>query len=491
MMEKHLTRMGKVLFLTHVITTVFLSVGLMSQLMMAGMAPVRSILPLIINIGIFAAGVVMYLRYRGTYIYSRYLGISFGVLYVFLVLMAGSGSTFPYMLPYLLLFTLTLDRPIVLFSGTVFAITNVIRVVLTMATAEVPQDSIETVMIEIIVTILGTVGAISGVKMIQRFFEESSAEITKVSESNSSIAEKIVAVAGEVEHETERAGESLDRIYDATQSVNSSMNDIAEGTASTAEAVTQQTSQTQAISDIIGSTRNRTRMIEELTNEARDALLSGTESMENLMSYVNNAIAEGAKMKASAELLKEKTGAVRGITDIIFGISSQTNLLALNASIEAARAGESGRGFAVVADEIRGLAEQTRAQTENITRLLDELVVNAQEVTDKVDENVELSNQENAFAQVANTQFEEIKNKINELAENMSEVNGMMNELLTANNVIVDSVNTLSATSEEISASTEEACSMSDQNVALVQEFKEAMAHISAQIGELKRYGNN
>jgi len=41
---------------------------------------------------------------------------------------------------------------------------------------------------------------------------------------------------------------------------------------------------------------------------------------------------------------------------------------------EAARAGEAGRGFAVVADEVRKLAVDTKSATDNITRIIKDLV---------------------------------------------------------------------------------------------------------------------
>jgi methyl-accepting chemotaxis protein len=59
-----------------------------------------------------------------------------------------------------------------------------------------------------------------------------------------------------------------------------------------------------------------------------------------------------------------------GIVSTISGIARQTNLLALNATIEAARAGEAGRGFAVVASEVKKLSSETKAATEQASRMM-------------------------------------------------------------------------------------------------------------------------
>lgn len=488
MREKHLSRTNGMILLVHIVTTVFVFIGLMSQLSMSDLPSVNSIIPLALNILVFAMGVFMFFKDRTGVIYGRYVGIAFSVVYFFMMVLSSSGSPFPYMIPFLLVLVFTLDRMSVKITSILFIVTNLIRVAMTVITAENPVDVIEAVMIEVIISILTFIAANKGIDLINRFFEESTAEIMAGMEQNMEISKRIVAVAKNVEQHAEAMAEDLEKISDSTQTMSESMGNISIGITNTAEAIGQQTQQTQEVQDIVDNTHEKTRAIVTITEEAEEALKSGTDSLNTLFKSVQEAIRVNEQMQEASAQLKEKSDEAKGITSIILGISSQTNLLALNASIEAARAGEQGRGFAVVADEIRNLAEQTRQETENITNLIDALSANAQTVTDRVGISAKMSDQENSAAREASERFEEIKDKINTLAQHIAEVDEMMNSLMASNNVIVDSVNTLSATSEEISASTQEAYSTSDKNVELVKNFSAAMESILAEVQELHKY---
>lgn len=104
--------------------------------------------------------------------------------------------------------------------------------------------------------------------------------------------------------------------------------------------------------------------------------------------------------------IKEGSGEIGKIIEVIDSISFQTNLLALNAGIEAARAGDAGRGFAVVASEIRALAQRTAEAARDISELIvrsNTTVARGSELVDQTGESLGLISEEVARV-VANIQ---------------------------------------------------------------------------------------
>ena len=102
----------------------------------------------------------------------------------------------------------------------------------------------------------------------------------------------------------------------------------------------------------------------------------------------------------------------------ISSISEQTNLLALNAAIEAARAGEMGRGFAVVADEVRTLAGRTQSATLEIQSTIE----NLQSETNNISRMTESTVKQ---AQVSRDLITEIGADVNSITESSQLVNDM------------------------------------------------------------------
>ena len=96
-------------------------------------------------------------------------------------------------------------------------------------------------------------------------------------------------------------------------------------------------------------------------------------------------------VQLSSKAVEQTIDAIQGLNthsqeinntiEVISDIANETNLIALNAAIEAARAGEHGRGFAVVADKIRELAEVSLQNAANITKVVQTMQSNINQVS--------------------------------------------------------------------------------------------------------------
>lgn len=483
--EKHLLRTSKLLLIVQSITTIFIIVGCMSQLTMSDESKIASILPIALAIVSMIAGAILFVFKRGGYIYPRFVGISYTIVYASMLLLTSTNSTFPYLIPILLVLVFTLDKKFVNIITIVFLGVNIVKAILfACSSAEITSD-IEMIMIEIIISILTSIGLIIGQKNILVFIQESMDEVAVQAKKNEDTTERIITVAGNVDGSVKEADVQVDEIITSIDSLNSAMREVALGVEANTQAIVTQTEQTKEIQNLISDANTKTNRIKDIAASSNEVVNNSTATMEALLGHVDIVIATGDEMKDAAIDLQTKSDEVRSITDIILSISSQTNLLALNASIEAARAGEAGKGFAVVADEIRTLAEQTKGATEEITKILDELAIGTKEVVNKVETNAKLSEEERIYADKASAGFSELKASITTLSENIDSVNDAMNKIYSANNDVVDSISTLSSSSEEMNASTQEASAMVETNLRLVSALNDLIKEIAKEINQL------
>ena len=117
-----------------------------------------------------------------------------------------------------------------------------------------------------------------------------------------------------------------------------------------------------------------------------------------------------------------------------------------------------------------------------------ELSINTNAVSEKVDDTVHLSKQQKELIGQTREKFIDIRDKMANLDKNINYVNEKMVKIMESNNNIVEGVHTISAVSEEISASTQEVFGISEENVKAVNGFVEVMEDITKTVEKLASY---
>ena len=266
------------------------------------------------------------------------------------------------------------------------------------------------------------------------------------------------------------------------------MQDIAGSNQNTAENIQTQTEMSRNIQESIGTTLQYAEEMVQVAKESGTLNESSIDAMNHLKTQAEVIATTNEDVATLMNTLKERTEAVKGIVDTIFSISSQTNLLALNASIESARAGEAGKGFAVVADQIRNLAEESRKETENIAKILEELSDGTNAASDAVTQSVEAAQVQNDMIQNASESFSGMSGNMSKMIENIEHMDSMLNSLKQANDRIVENIMQISATAEEVTAASTQAENLSNQNLENAENAQQLLTGVLSVSEKLNIY---
>lgn len=289
-----------------------------------------------------------------------------------------------------------------------------------------------------------------------------------------------------VQEETSSSTESVNSLYNASENIARSMQNISASTERIVENITEQTYMTQDIQDAIANTQEYSSEMVTVATISNEEIQTNQSMLESLKTQSQQIAENNAFVTDAMEQLQDKIDKVASIANMILKISNETTILSLNASVESVRAGEAGRGFAVVAEQIRHLAEETKDSTKSISDIIDELNANTKNVANAVSVSLQATESQNHMINATAAAFDELSGNMNILIKNIQEIGSRVNHLSVANNQIVENITHLSALSEEVSANAEETNYLTELNVSFAQKTWTSIQKINESTSSLK-----
>ncbi|MFZ0444020.1 MAG: methyl-accepting chemotaxis protein [Bacillus sp. (in: firmicutes)] len=292
-------------------------------------------------------------------------------------------------------------------------------------------------------------------------------------------SEQVAASSEELTASTEQTMQATNQIATSIQEVAIGAETLGKGTNQSSRAIQEMTMNIQQVSE-------RTATVSEAAMETSKEANLGNESLQKVITQMNNINVSVDDTASVIKQLEERTGEIGKITEVITGIADQTNLLALNAAIEAARAGEHGKGFAVVADEVRKLAEQSKVSADQIADLINQIqgdTAHAVKVMEKGTQSVEFGME---VVHKTGEGFQKILKSIEQVAGQIQEVSAVSEEIVASAEEVNASIEEMASIAQASASNTLNVASASEEQSASMEEISSASSSLAKMAEDLQ-----
>ena len=439
----------------------------------------------LIQISVVLIGTIIYSKNNSTQITRNLTCVLFLGSFI-AALLTGSIEIYVILLPIIAMYSIYADSKFTLILTLVGGLSVLAKAFITLTTH---SGSIQSCVIMVVASLIFFVIIYITTRLIEGYIKDAYINLNEIHKARTAQAtqtEQIMKTVDIIIEDSDKINNIVNGIADSTESVSYAIQEIANGTTLTAKDIQNQSVNAETIQKKIKDSVEACNDMTTATNSTTDVVNRGVNIVKEL--GVESAVVTENSNEVSKlmNILKQKSDEITEITSVISGIAEQTNLLALNASIEAARAGEMGKGFSVVASEVSKLAEQSKQSTLDITKIIDELQINANKSSNVVSKLVESNQKQNTLVQETETIFSNININSTEMEQKNKVVKNSIDEVLTSNEVILKSIMNISAISEETMSNTQETYAMSNEHINQAKEAKVLVDQLQKATIELK-----
>lgn len=362
-------------------------------------------------------------------------------------------------------------------------IVNIIDIGMSMMRGQMTPDDAAS---ELISTILFGLFCMYTVLRIYYATKENMDQIQKQTNEAIQVANHVGAISQDILDNFHTITDGMHNITNQANENKGALSDISSASSVNSEEMNRQSELTQNIYGIVQETQASAERVQQNAQDVYEKVSEGVVLSEDMRMQAQEVSAD---IEATNQIVTDLVGQIQGvstITDAILAISSQTNLLALNASIEAARAGEAGKGFAVVADEIRTLAEQTKHSTEEITQIMNQLILVANQSVEKMNRCVEGIQLQNTKIDDVNGSFEQTKKNVGVLKTMVDGIIDGVNEVSNNTAQIVNSVVSVSENTNRVFELSGNGVDGAEMIYSTIQEFSDTIGRLHTKVEQLK-----